>query len=321
MGFRLFWRRRPPEFYGVSVSISKTFKANLALSAAAFLWGTTFIYQRQAMDDLEPLAYGGLRFTLGALALLPLALPRAKKLLKNSQDPAALARLWLLGGLVSGTFLFVGITFQQYGLKWTTAGKAGFITSLYVVLVPLILRLMGHRIDVGQGWGALLAMIGLYFLSFSSGLEGLSLGDLLVFTGAFIWAGHVIALGWLSPKMDSIILGVSQALFCGLLGLAATVVCGQWPTLAAVRAAWLPLVWGGLLSVACGFTLQVIGQKDAEPATAAIILQMEAVVAVLAGHFSIYCEPITSRMLWGMALMLTGMLLSQLGGLLVQNKH
>jgi drug/metabolite transporter (DMT)-like permease len=286
---------------------------------AAFFWGTTFIVQRQAMEHLTPLAFGGLRFTLGALALLPLALPRAARLLAADPAPGRLLRLWLLGGLVSGGFIFIGISFQQYGLLWTTAGKAGFITSLYVVLVPLIMHLTGHRIMLGEALGAALAVVGLYFLSFAAGLFSLSRGDALVLMGAFIWAGHVISLGWLSPKMDSILLGTSQALVCGCLGLLATTFSGQWPGPELLRQAWLPIVWGGFFSVTLGFTLQVIGQKDAAPAPAAIILQMEAVVAVVAGRLFLN-EVMTGRMLLGAALMLAGMLLSQLWPILAGKK-
>ena len=299
---------------------SKTAKANLALSLAAFFWGTTFIAQRQAMDNLSPLAFSGLRFTLGALCLLPLALPRAAKIIHQTQDRRALYKTWLIGGLISGGCIFGGVAFQQYGLLWTTAGKAGFITSLYVVLIPLILRLMGHKILLGEGIGALLAVAGLYLLSFTGGFLGLSLGDGLVLIGAFVWAGHVLALGWLAPKMDAVMLGVGQALVCGLLGLLSTLVLGQWPSWEAIWASKVDILWGGILSVSLGFTLQVVGQKNAKPAPAAIILQMEAVVAVLAGWLYLN-EEITERMFVGIVLMLAGMLLSQLWPIMVSSKR
>ena len=297
--------------------ITKTAQANIALSLAAFFWGTTFIAQSRAMDNLSPMAYGGLRFTLGALCLLPLAFWRARKLIGESGDRRGLIRLWFLGAGVSGGILFLGISLQQYGLVWTTAGKAGFITSLYVVLVPVILRLMGYKIVAGEAIGAGLALTGLYLLSFTSGLSSLSLGDGLVLIGAWVWAGHVLTLGWFSPKMDSIILGLGQALVCGFLNLVGTVILGQWPAWANVTAAWLDIVWGGIFSVALGFTLQVIGQKNAAPAPAAIILQMEAVVAAVAGALFLN-EVITFRMFMGMTIMLAGMLISQLWPILAK---
>jgi drug/metabolite transporter (DMT)-like permease len=228
-------------------------------------------------------------------------------------------RWWLVGSLVSGVLLFVGMTFQQYGLLWTSAGKAGFITSLYVVLVPLILRLSGQKILLGEGLGAVLAVIGLYFLSFTPGSLSLAPGDSLVLGGAFIWAGHVIALSWLSPKMDSIMLGTGQALVCGILGLLATVLKSEWPSWDAVLNARLELFWGSILSVALGFTLQVVGQKAAKPAPAAIIMQMEAVVAAIAGGLVLH-EVMSGRMLAGALLMFAGMMISQLWGILSTGK-
>lgn len=296
--------------------ISKTARANIALSLAAFFWGTTFIAQSRAMDSLSPMAFGGLRFALGAFCLLPLAAGRIARLIRGSEDPPRLVRTWMMGSLLSGAILFVGISFQQYGLLWTTAGKAGFITSLYVVLVPIILRFMGHKIVPGEAIGCVLALTGLYLLSFTSGLFSLSLGDGLVLIGAFVWAAHVLALGRLAPRMDAIILGMGQALICGLLSLLAAAFLGEWPAWAEIRMAWADIVWAGLLSVALGFTLQVIGQKDAKPAPAAIIMQMEAVVAVVAGALFLG-EVITLRMFVGMAVMLSGMLISQLWPIMV----
>ncbi len=299
---------------------SKTVQANLALSVAAFLWGTTFIAQRQAMDHLSPLAYGGLRFTLGALALLPVALIRARRLLAEAENPARLLRLWLMGGLISGGCIFIGVTFQQYGLLWTTAGKAGFITCLYVVLVPLILRCLGQKIVLGEALGAVLAVIGLYYLSFTGGPMSLSKGDALVLIGAFIWAGHVLALAWLAPIMDPIILGTGQALICGVLSVLATLVLGEWPAWTDVGGAWGDILWGGLCSVTFGYTLQIIGQKHARPAPAAIILQMEAVVAMVVGWLFLN-EAITGRMAFGAVVMLAGMLLSQLWSIVIRERR
>ncbi|MDR1921995.1 MAG: DMT family transporter [Candidatus Adiutrix sp.] len=299
--------------------ISKTARANLALSLAAVFWGVTFIFQREAMAHLTPLAYGGIRFTVGALALLPFALPRALKLAGSADDAAKMLRGWLCGGLISGGFIFAGASFQQYGLLWTTAGKAGFITSLYVVLAPLILRLAGQKISPGEAAGIALAVGGLYLLSFTGGFSPAP-GDGLVLIGAFIWAGHILALSWLSPRMDSLVLGAGQALVCGLMGLAAAAAMDQWPSRAALAAAWFDILWGGLFSVTLGFTCQVIGQKDAKPVPAAIIMQMEAVVAAVAGWLFLN-EVMTPRMLTGAVVMLAGMMISQLWPIMTRNSR
>lgn len=296
---------------------NKTFQSNLALCLAAFFWGLTFVFQVQAMDYVSPLAYGGLRFTLGGLALLPLALPRMVSLLQVADNPRETARMWLMGSLIIGGFVFGGVSFQQYGLVWTTAGKAGFITCLYVVLVPIILRFMGHKILIGEVLGVILAVIGLYLLSFSNGLMSISRGDALVLIGALFWAGQVISIGWLAPRLDSIILATGMALVAGFTSLGATVLLGQWPTWAALDGAWMDIVWGGLISVTLGYTLQIVGQKHARPAPAAIILQMEAVVAAVAGWLWLN-EYMTFRMIMGATVMLSGMLLCQLWPILAR---
>lgn len=293
--------------------MDKTLKANIALLLAAFFWGVTFIFQRQAMANLTPFAYGGVRFMLGALALLPLLAPRAARLMRGADNRGRLARQWAFGALMAGCPLFLATSFQQYGLVWTTAGKAGFITCLYVVLIPIMLRLSGRKILAGEWLGALMALAGLYLLSFT-GLITLSFGDGLVLIGAFIWAWQVIAVGWLSPRMDSVVIAVGQAVVCGALSLAAAVALGQWPTWAAVSASWLDILWGGVCSVGFGFTLQVVGQKDAGPASAAIIMQMESVWAALAGCVVLH-EVMTCRMVLGAATIFAGLLVSQLWSL------
>ena len=297
--------------------LSKTTQANIFLTMSAILWGLTFVFQHRAMEYVTPLAYGGLRFTLGGLALLPLAIPRALKLLRqidasSSKDQKLeMVKMWGIGSLISGGFIFVGVTLQQYGLLWTTVGKAGFISSLYVVIVPLILRLMGYKITLGEAFGAVLAVIGLYFLSFTTGMLTIARGDALVLISTFVWAGHVLSLAWLSPRMDSIILGTGQALVTGITSLIFTAFLGQLPSLEALKGAWVDIAWGGFVAVAIGYTFQVVGQKHARPAPAAIILQLEAVVAVIAGWLWLN-EIMTSRMIFGAIVMLCGMLLCQL---------
>ena len=289
---------------------NKTFKANLALSMSALFWGTTFIFQRDAMNHLSPLAYTGARFLLGALALLPFALPGLRRAWAGGSAYGYDKRLRLAGPLLSGTFIFVGMCFQQYGLVWTTAGKAGFITSLYVVIVPVILLVIGRKLLFAEGLGAVLALTGLYLLSFT-GITTLAPGDGIVLIGSFVWAGHVICLSWLAPKMDAMVLGFGQALVTGTLALTAACLFNQLPTLAELSAAGVAILWGGILSVSFGFTFQVIGQRNATPAAAAIILQMEAVIAALAGWIALD-ERMTARMLTGAGVMLAGLLISQL---------
>ncbi|MEW5725978.1 MAG: DMT family transporter [Thermodesulfobacteriota bacterium] len=282
-------------------------RANTLLFLAAVVWGCTFVAQRAGMDHLGPLGFTGLRFTLGALCLLPLAWLR-----RRVPPPDFLSAgkwTWLWGGGLAGVIMFAGINLQQIGLVQTTAGNGGFITGLYVVIVPLMGLLWASRPGLGVWTGAVLGAVGLYLLSVTKGFR-LTPGDGWVLACAFVWAIHVWILGWLSPRMDSCVLAFGQAAVCAVLSWIAALLWEEM-TWAGVVAAWLPLLWGGFMSVAVGFTLQVMGQKDSPPAHAAIILSLESVVAAVSGRLLLQ-ESMTSRALLGAGLMLAGMLIAQL---------
>ena len=213
-------------------------------------------------------------------------------------------------GLLVGLFLFAAATLQQAGIVFTTAGKAGFITSLYVVIVPLLGVALGQRIPRATWLGALLAAVGLYFLTMRPGELRMAPGDLLVLVGALLWAVHMLLLGRLSPGRDPVRLAFVQFITCAALsGLAALLF--ETTTAAGLRAALLPILYTGVLSVGVGYTLQVAGQRHAPPADTAIILSLEAVFAVLAGWL-LLGEQLTARALLGCGLMLAGILISQL---------
>jgi drug/metabolite transporter (DMT)-like permease len=198
---------------------------------------------------------------------------------------------------------------QQAGLVSTTAGKAGFITGLYVVLVPLAGLFWGQRAGWLRWAGVLLAAGGLYLLSVTRQFT-IESGDLLVLGSALFWTGHVLLLGWLSPRTDAVALAFVQNTVCAALS-GAILPFAERPSLAAIRAAAAPILYGGLLSVGVGFTLQILGQRRAPPAHAALLLSMEAVFAALGGWW-ILGERLGARGLAGCALMFAGMLCAQL---------
>ena len=215
----------------------------------------------------------------------------------------------LRGGLLVGAVLFAAATLQQAGIMFTTAGKAGFITSLYVVIVPLLGLALGHRIARATWVGALLAAVGLYFLSLRPGDLRMAPGDLLVLIGAVLWAVHMLLLGRLSPGCDPARLAFVQFMTCAALsGLAALLF--ETTTADGLRGALPAILYTGVLSVGVGYTLQVAGQRHAPPADTAIILSLEAVFAVLAGWL-LLGEQLTARALLGCGLMLVGILISQ----------
>ena len=285
-------------------------KADWLMLLAAVIWGGAFVAQRMGMAHVGPLTFTGVRFALGSLVLLPLALRPGKDARVKSGLPRLVAsRPTLWGGLMAGAILFGGAVLQQIGLVHTTAGKAGFVTGLYVVIVPLLGLLLGHRVGLGGWLGTALAVVGLYLLSFTERFS-LAPGDLWVLVGAFFWAGHVLVLGWLSPRVNVVRLACAQFAACSLFSLIGAALTEEI-ALAGIIAAGIPILYGGLISVGVAYTLQVVAQRDSPPHHAAIILSMEAVFAVLAG-FLLLGETLTARSAAGCGLMLAGMLLVQL---------
>ena len=283
----------------------KTVTADLLLLLVALIWGFGFVAQRAGMEHVGPYTYNGIRFLLGGICLLPLAL-RVHRRGTVDLLPKISA---LKAGLPAGVILFAGATLQQIGLLYTTAGKAGFITGLYVIFVPIFGLFLGHRTGIGTWIGALLATVGMYLLSVQADFS-MNTGDLLVLIGAVFWALHVLLLGYLSPRTYPIRLAMVQFLFCGLFSLLVAAAI-ETTTVQAIADAAVPILYGGLCSVGIGYTLQVVAQRRAHPAHAAILLSLEAVFAAIGGWW-LLAEVLSARGLTGCGLMLGGMLLSQL---------
>ncbi|PIE55974.1 MAG: EamA family transporter [Desulfobulbus propionicus] len=288
------------------------FFSDLLLLLTAMVWGFGFVAQRVGMEHLGPYSFNGFRFLLAGLCLIPLAL-----LLRHKDKPALPeGRIHSgLAGSLAGLFLFAGATLQQLGLQFTTAGKAGFITGLYVVLVPIIGLLLHQRTTIGAWLGAILATIGLYLLSVR-GINNISYGDLLELVGTIFWALHVLTLGYLSPRTAPIQLAIVQFFVCGLLSLGVAAVT-ESITSAGIRGAILPVLYGGCVSVGVGYTLQVLVQRRAHPAHAAILLSLESPFAAFGGWW-LLGEHLSLRGVIGCCLMLLGMLTSQLWPFLSQ---
>ncbi|MGY3904351.1 DMT family transporter [Aeromonas lusitana] len=285
-------------------------RSNMMLLMAAAIWGLGFVAQRLGMDHMGPFTFNGLRFLLGALSLLPLLWwLKSRQPSAPSEPPSGERRLLLIGGLLAGTVLFSAASLQQVGLLYTTAAKAGFITGLYIILVPVIGLLLRHKTGVNTWVGALIAMAGLYYLSVTDDFT-IGYGDLLQVIGALFWAIHLLVLDHYSNRVAPIRLAGVQFLVCGLLSLATAFVI-ETPTLGAAVAGWQALLYAGLVSVGIGYTLQVVGQRGAHPAHAAIILSLETVFAAIGGVL-LLGESLDERAIVGCSLMLAGMLISQI---------
>jgi drug/metabolite transporter (DMT)-like permease len=281
----------------------------LLLLLTAVIWGFAFTAQRVGMAYTGPFLFNGLRFALGAAVIASfIVLRRSRRVTILPADKGTRNKLLLRGGLIAGLLVFAGASLQQVGLVYTTAGNAGFITGLYVVFVPLIGLFIRQRPPLTVWVGALLALTGMFLLSVTGGFH-ISKGDMLVLACAVVWALHVLYIGSISPRVDALKLALMQYLVTTGLSLLVALFFEKirWE---AIVAAAIPLLYGGCLSVGVAYTLQVVAQKKAPPAPAAIIMSMEGVFAALGGWLLIN-ESMSARALTGCALMLTGMILAQ----------
>jgi drug/metabolite transporter (DMT)-like permease len=264
---------------------------------SAFLWGIAFIAQKLGAVHLGPFCFTGFRFAIGALVVAPLALR------------ARFSRVELVAGGVTGAVMAISGVLQQWGLEGTTAGNGGFITSLYVVIAPFFARLLGQPIRWTIWLGIAIVLPGLWFLSVQEGFA-LRWGDPLVFLAAIGWAVQILLVSRYSRSVHPLRYAFLQFAIVGLSASAIGVVVEQ-PTLAAILAAGGPLLFGGIFAVAIAFSLQMIAQRTAPPAHAAIIMSLEAVFALAAGMVWLG-EAASARNLLGAGLMLVGVIVAQI---------
>lgn len=275
--------------------------ADLMLLAAALAWGSTFVPCKIAAASLDLFLFNGLRFLVGAVLVLTITGRRIR----------SLSRREIGGGILVGLVLFAAAAFQQAGLSFTTAGKAGFITGLYVVLVPFLLTVVWRQWPGWAAWGAsVLAAVGLFLLS-AEGRLVLAPGDSLVLLGAALYALHVILIGQMVRWADPLRLATVQFLACGLTNLPLGLTVGR-ASLIQLPSAWWAIVYTAVFSIGVGYTFQTIAQRHAPPTDAAVILSLEAVFAAVFGWL-LLGEYLTFIQLVGCGLMLSGMLLAQLG--------
>jgi len=272
------------------------------LLLAAAIWGFAFAAQREGVQHIGPLMFNGIRFILGALALLPLALFR-------KAEPAFDFRKQLPGYLAAGFLCAAAAGLQQIGIVYTTAGKAGFITGLYVIFVPLLALLRRHVLVWNIWPAALLATAGLFMLSLTENFtfEG---GDLLVLASSLLWAIHMLVIGRLVQTIDSIILSIAQFVICGILHLAGGLVLEPFDA-GMVSGALLPIIYSGVFSIGVGYTIQVVVQKYMKPARVSIIICSEGIFAAVGGWL-LLGENLSPRQLAGAGMMLAGMLIARI---------
>ncbi len=288
------------------MKISKTNISYTFLWITAIIWGFAFVAQRMGMEFVGPFTFNGIRFALGALSLLPILYfsKRAKKSPPKKQAKVSL----IMGGVLAGLALFLGASLQQIGIVNTTAGNAGFITSLYVIITPLLGLLFKQKLSKQVWIGVVLATIGLYFLSVS-GSFSMGKGDLFVLVAAFFFACHVLLIAWLSPQFNILKLSIIQFSITSILSMIIAIYTEQIEWNSIFQAA-IPIIYGGVCSVGIAYTLQVAGQRNTKPSLAAIILSFEALFAAIGGWF-LLDEVLNMREIMGCLLMLVGIIIAQ----------
>lgn len=281
--------------------------AIIMLWVTSAIWGFAFVAQRAGMEFIGPFTFNGIRFLLGSASLLPLIFWMKFKQKGTETKNKNIVK----GGLLAGVVLFTGASLQQAGMVYTTAGKAGFITGFYVILVPIIGLFIGQRITRILWMGAFIALAGLYLLTIDGPLV-IQNGDLLILLSAFFWAIHVQLINKLVDTHAALPLSAFQFAICGILSLSAASVFETIEANTIMLAIW-PLLYGGLFSVGIAYTLQVVAQQYVHPAYASIILSFETVFAVLGGWL-ILNEMLSLRNLAGCLLMLAGIVIVQVWG-------
>jgi drug/metabolite transporter (DMT)-like permease len=289
-------------------------RSNILLMITAVIFGFAFIVQRVGARYVGAFTFNGIQFALGSITLVPLLLYFTPKYEEEKTANHSISSI--PGGVITGSILFLAASFQQIGLADTTAGKAAFITGLYIVLVHLIGVLLKHRIYVTVWIGTALAIIGLYFLCVTASFT-ISKGDFLELIGAVFWACHIVSIDHFNKKVDVLKLSFVQFITCSFLSLVVAIILEKI-TLYSLTQALVPLLYGGIVYVGIACTFQVIGQKNTKASQAAIILSMESVFAAIGGLLLLN-EVMGIRGYAGCILMIIGMLLSQKENIEIKN--
>jgi drug/metabolite transporter (DMT)-like permease len=262
---------------------NQKFKGNLLLFLTAFIWGTSFIAQSKGVELISPVAFNGIRNMLGAAVLIPVIAVRGFAARRRGESFIKGGKTLILGGVVCGIFLCLATTVQTMGMVETSPGKAGFLTALYMVIVPIIGIFLGKRPNVLVLISVIIAVAGLYLMCIDSKLT-INYGDILIIICAFIFSGHILAVDYFSPKVDGIALSALQFFVCGVLNLG-WMFLFESPEIAPILDRWASIGYSGIMSCGVAYTLQIVGQKYTDPTSASILMSLESVFATLATVF------------------------------------
>lgn len=301
-----------------------TLRQSLLLFLTAVIWGVAFVAQSAGMEYLGPFTYNGTRSILGGMVLLP-CIALLRRMQAREPDPAdgsspvgtdagrrgGNKKELAVGGLCCGVILFAASNFQQFGIQYTTVGKAGFITAMYILIVPVLGLLVHKKVGLQVWIGVIFGITGLYLLCMTDSLR-LEKGDALVLICAFIFSLHILVIDHFSQRVDGVKMSCIQFWVCGILSLLCSFLF-ESPSWQSICDAWLPVCYGGILSCGVAYTLQIVGQKDMNPTVASLILSLESVVAAVAG-FLLLGQDMSRRELFGCLMMVMAITFAQLPG-------
>lgn len=289
--------------------LTPTARGNLLLLLAAFIWGVAFVAQKEGGAEVGDLTFNGVRSLIGGSVLL-VAIPILRHFgFVRLPANAAQWKTTLIGGGLCGCALFLATNLQQIGISYTTVGKSGFITALYIVLVPILGMVVRKRTTLFNWLGVMLAVAGLYLLC-DVGRDGVNLGDLLLLGCALMFSVQILLVDHFVTKADGVCLSCIQFFTVGILNVPLMFTMEQ-PSLSAMAANWLPILYAGVLSSGVAYTLQIVAQKDTHPTTASLLMSFESVFAVLAGWVLLQ-ENLSATELVGCGLMFAAVILAQL---------
>lgn len=288
--------------------MNKQVQSTILLVLCAMIWGLAFVAQRSGMDHIGPFLFSTLRMYIGALALLPVIFIN-DYFKKRKQISTADNKTLIVAGISCGCIMFFATNFQQVGLVFTTAAKTGFITTLYIVLVPLFGIFLKHKVKINSWIGVAVATVGLYFLCITESFT-ISYGDFIVLMGAGFWAAHILFIDHFAPKVDVFKLCCIQSFVAGIISMIVAIAREPivWDSIVGAAPSFL---YVGILSSGVAYTFQALGQKHANPTAASIILSTESVFAAVGGVILLH-EVLSNREWLGCALMFIAVIVTQL---------
>lgn len=286
-------------------------KSSLILLLTATIWGVAFVAQSVGMEYIGPFTFNAIRCVLGGLVLIPviLVLKKKKETGAENQEKEDKKTLWT-GGIACGVILCIASNLQQFGIMEASVGKSGFFTALYIVMIPVIGIFIGKRPGIKLWFCVALAVVGMYLLCMKDGSFTIERADIMLLLCALAFSFHILVVDYFSPKVDGVKMSCIQFFVCGVLS-AVGMLFTETPDIPNIQAAWLPLLYAGLLSCGVGYTLQIVGQKGINPVIASLIMSLESVISALAG-WVILGQVLSPKEILGCVLMFVAIIITQI---------